>query len=333
MSQKQLIHVAIIGAGQLGSRHLQAMALTDIPLSLEIVDPNQEALNMAEQRYKEMPTNPLIEDITFHQNINDLYKMLDIVIVATTSKPRRSVIEQLLAQKRVKYLILEKVLFPKLNDYDEIQKLLLKDKVKAWVNCGRRMTSFYRNLKKIFQSEKSLVMAVSGTDWGLACNSIHFLDIYSFLSNQGQFESDIEQLDDSWIDSKRKGYIEFTGSLRIKSLKGSLLLTSYQSIGGGLRPVIISLQSENFYCVVNESAKVAKLFHLKENTWQWENLTVDIKYQSQTTQDIIKQIIQTSECYLPNYSQSAKLHKILLEGFLRHCNIFRKESSEICPIT
>lgn len=235
MSPKPLIHVAIIGAGQLGSRHLQAMTLTDTLLSLEIVDPVQESLSMAEKRYKEMPANSLIKDITFHKNIDDLYEMLDVVIIATTSKSRRLVIEQLLARKKVKYLILEKVLFPALNDYDEIQKLLLKHKVKAWVNCGRRMMSFYRNLKTIFQSENNLVMTVFGANWGLGCNSIHFLDLYAFLSNQNQFETDIETLDDHWIDSKRSGYIEFTGSLRIKSLKGSLLLTSYpNNVGGGV---------------------------------------------------------------------------------------------------
>lgn len=102
MSPKPLIHVAIIGADQLGSRHLQAMTLTDIPLSLEIVDPVQESLSMAEKRYKEMPANSLIKDITFHKNIDDLYEMLDIVIIATTSKSRRSVIEQLLARKKGK---------------------------------------------------------------------------------------------------------------------------------------------------------------------------------------------------------------------------------------
>lgn len=234
MSQKPLIHIAIIGAGQLGSRHLQAMTLTNIPLSLEIVDPNQESLNTAEKRYKEMPPNPLIKNITFHKDINDLYSTLDVVIVSTTSKCRHLVIEQLFAQKQVKYLILEKVLFPKLNDYDEVQKLLLKHKVKAWVNCGRRMMSFYRNLKDILQTEKNFVMTVSGTNWGLACNSIHFLDIYAFLSNQDQFKFDIEYLDDNWINSKRSGYIEFTGSFRIKSNKGSLLLISYPNTAGGV---------------------------------------------------------------------------------------------------
>ena len=99
------------------------MTLTDIPLSLEIVDTVQESLSMAEKHYKEMPANSLIKDIAFYQNIDDLYEMLDVVIIATTSKSRRLVIEQLLARKKVQYLILEKVLFPALNDYDEIQKL------------------------------------------------------------------------------------------------------------------------------------------------------------------------------------------------------------------
>ena len=246
MRYMSLTKVAIIGAGQLGSRHLQAMALTDIPLSLEVVDPSQESLDTAETRYREVPINPLIEGINFYKKISDLNSNLDIAIIATTSKMRRAVIEQLLEEKSVKYLILEKFLFPDLKDYDTVQKLLLKHKVKAWVNCGRRSVSFYRDLKKIFQSEKNFDMTVSGTKWGLGCNSIHFLDIYAFMSNQNRFETDREYLDKNLIDSKRSGYIEFTGTLRIKSSKGVLLLVSYANKDGGGRPVIITLQSENF---------------------------------------------------------------------------------------
>ena len=38
-----MINVALIGAGQLGSRHLQALALSEIPMNIEVVDPFVES--------------------------------------------------------------------------------------------------------------------------------------------------------------------------------------------------------------------------------------------------------------------------------------------------
>ena len=39
--------IAIIGAGQLGSRHLQALVAVDFPLTVQVVDPSNEALKIA----------------------------------------------------------------------------------------------------------------------------------------------------------------------------------------------------------------------------------------------------------------------------------------------
>ena len=58
-----------------------------------------------------------------------------------------------------------------------------------------------------------------------------------------------------------------------------------------------------------------------------------MKYQSQVTQNLVKEIIETGECELPTYEISAKLHRPMLEGFLQHLNSFSKESVEECPIT
>ena len=221
------IRVVIVGAGQLGSRHLQALALTKLPLTVEVMDVSAESLTVAEARWHEMPTNPLVSGVKFVRSIDELTPEIDVAIVATGSMGRLAVTKQLLETKRVKYMILEKFLFPRLSDFDEAQRLIDAAGVKVFVNCGRRRRKFYNRMRELFRGEKKFFMSVSGANWGLGCNAIHMLDLYSFLSDQKIFSSDIEYLDADHIDSKRKGYIEFTGSLRVKSPKGTLLLTSY----------------------------------------------------------------------------------------------------------
>ena len=193
MQEKVVVSVAIIGGGgNLGSRHLQALALTQIPLTVEVVDVSDKFLDVAKERWNQMPQNSLVQSINFYKNIEDLKSDLDVVIVATSSLPRRSIVEKLLETKNVKYLVLEKVLFPKLSDYDAVQRLLAEKNVKTFVNCGRRNTFFYKQMRELFKSEKHVSMHASAVDLGLGCNTIHFLDTYCFISDQKNFESDIE---------------------------------------------------------------------------------------------------------------------------------------------
>ncbi len=46
-----MFNVAIIGAGQLGSRHLQGLKLSSSPLSITVMDSNDESLRVAKERY------------------------------------------------------------------------------------------------------------------------------------------------------------------------------------------------------------------------------------------------------------------------------------------
>ena len=50
MNQSKPAKIAVIGSGQIGSRHLQAMALSEIPLAVEVSDPSQNSLDTAKNR-------------------------------------------------------------------------------------------------------------------------------------------------------------------------------------------------------------------------------------------------------------------------------------------
>ena len=43
--------VAIIGAGQLGSRHLQGLKVAASPLEITVMDSNEDSLKVAKERY------------------------------------------------------------------------------------------------------------------------------------------------------------------------------------------------------------------------------------------------------------------------------------------
>ena len=49
--------IAVIGAGQLGSRHLQGLKLSKLKSDIWVVDNNSNSLQIAQQRYEEGEVN------------------------------------------------------------------------------------------------------------------------------------------------------------------------------------------------------------------------------------------------------------------------------------
>lgn len=321
--------VAIIGAGNLGSRHLQAMALTKRPTEVVVIDPSKKSLEIARGRWGEMLPNPLIRNCKFYSGMEGLPSEIDVAIVATSSGPRRQVLEELISISKVKYLILEKFLFQNLEDFEAVGHLLKDRGILAYVNCGRREVEFYRKLHNALANEQRISMSVMGGDWGIGCNSIHMLDIYAFLTRQEEFKGDGLNLDDGAIDSKRKGYIEFTGELDVNSCKGRLSMISYV----GERPMSIVIDSDNFHIDIDEKNQLARILRKDGGEWTWEMCDVKLPFQSSVTQKLVQDLIEKGECGLTTYDESTRLHRVLLEVFLEHLSKGKKERCFTCPVT
>jgi len=136
--------IGLIGAGQLGSRHLQGLIHSENRLRIYVIDQSDEALATARIRFKEASDKNTDTkfNVSFHNKLDDLPAELDLVIIATTAEVRRIVVEDLLTNHQVKYLLLEKIVFQKVADFTAVNDLLNKTGVKAWVNCARRMYPF-----------------------------------------------------------------------------------------------------------------------------------------------------------------------------------------------
>jgi hypothetical protein len=322
-----MFNIAIIGAGQLGSRHLQGLKKITLEVAIFIVDPDQNSLNTSRERYNQVQGNPLIESISYLKDISFLPNVLDIVIVATGSKPRASIIQLLLGNKKVKYLILEKFLFPSVHEYQEIANLLEQKQVKTWVNCSRRMFSFYRELKELLSGYKYLKYSIIGTNWGLACNAIHFLDHFAMLMEHNEFSIDV-LLESEIIESKRKDYIEFTGTIKGSFNNSEFVFTSKQGTEAHCK---MEIKTDKYFIEVDESVGIIDIKYL--NTNEIISKQVHIPYQSELTNIMVEQILKTGESDLTEYSESAKLHLQFLIPVVDFYNKITGNKSDMCPIT
>jgi predicted dehydrogenase len=315
-----LSRVIVIGAGKIGSRHLQSLAKSKLPLALEI----------SRKRFDEYTTRRKDERPGYCLDLSDVNAEFDVGIVATNSDVRRSVIEELLRRSRVKYLIIEKVAFQNSDDFLAIIRLLKSKGVKAWVNLPRRVIPFYQNLKMAIKPHEQVYYTVQGGEWGLACNAIHFIDCLCYLIEETDYEVMCHYLDEGFKESKRTGFVEFTGSLYFHFENGSELTLMSQN--GTDAPPLTMIQTKAAQYIVQEEKGVGWA-SMKETGWELKKITFRWPYQSELTNKMVEEVILTGRCGLPSIEESYLIHKPLLNSFIDRLEKVTGKKYSSCPIT
>ena len=321
--------IVIIGAGQLGSRHLQGIAQSSFDISIEVVEPFDTSRKTAEERYYQIEDRKKVSHIEFYNSIDQLSNNIDLVIVATSSDVRSKVVEELLIKKNVENLVLEKVLFQTIEEYFTIEKLLNKTNTRCWVNHPRRMFPIYNDLKLKLQKAKEVSYNFQGGDWGLGCNGLHFIDHLSYLVDSSEISINTESLNNIVYDSKRKGFIEFNGLLTGQLGNHHFSLYSNENFS----PSVHTIVSDVLIADIDESKGEISLSQ-KSNNWELETIKTKIVYfQSELSNILLEDILINDNCYLPTYKEAMNLHIPYIEAFLKHMNKINGLDNKICPIT
>lgn len=314
--------VAIIGAGQLGSRHLQGLKGAASPLAITVMDSSVESLKMSKERYDSISAVGE-KSINYVTTMNDLPAELDIVIIATGSKPRAAIIKSLLDHSSVQFLVLEKVLFPTLSDYDDISRLLKEKKVRCWVNCPRRMFGMFKQISETINTSIPVYMTYAGDNWGLCCNAIHMIDIFMYLTGEKTFAVETKWLNSDIEESKRSGYIEMTGTLKVTTEKGNELTLISENNFTGEKNFLIE-NGDNLYSIFE-----GKGFKLNNREYEYA-----MPYQSQLTGLLVDELLKTGGCSLSPFELSVSYHKPFIKAMLAKYNELKENSNnKLLPIT
>ena len=311
-----MFNIKLIGAGQLGSRHLQALASISYPLDIEVIDPSDISRGLAKDRYELVAKNSS-HKVSFKASL-DSNIPTDLAIIATNSDVRRDAIEELLNVSDTKFLILEKLLFNKFFQYRDVENILLEKKVKAWVNCPMRIMPTYESIRSSM-TKGPFFYRVTGSKFGLVTNAIHYIDHLAYLCGCNDFHLDISGLEPSYIESKRPGFIELNGVLRAKFFDGSVCeIICYPD---GNAPIIVEIFNDKYRYIVRESEQ--KLWKSSYDThWDWVVAPAPIPYQSQITNLVVDSIFASGTCGLTDYLSSSKYHLQLLGPLKEHLSLY-----------
>lgn len=319
---------AIIGAGQIGSRHLQALTRLQSPLRIFVVDPSQQALQRSQLQFEELYGKSDTHEISYETSHQALPPELDLAIVATVAAHRMSALTATLSQCQVKQLILEKFLFQSLAEYSLASERLLQNSVQTWVNCPRRIWPIYQRLRDQLTGSK-VHYHVTGSQWGLGCNAIHFIDHLAFLTGDNHYSIQDASLEVE-PSPKRQGTIEFTGSLLGKFEQGSTFeITSLAKPG---HPIEVSIIADEVEFHINETKGTGWSRDLAP-TLERVDLDFKIPYVSETGAIACQDILSHGNCDLTTYEDSVALHTPLLQTFLKYYQTQIDETATACPIT
>ncbi|WP_116472413.1 Gfo/Idh/MocA family oxidoreductase [Zobellella maritima] len=319
-------NIMLIGAGQLGSRHLQGMLLSHHELNIVVVDPFSDSLVVAEERASQVsPAHPQtrISYVTAIPNLN-----VDICIIATAAHIRAQVTEELLTKCQVRHIIFEKVLFQKEPEYQAVVNLLDNNDTQGWVNCPRRLYPTYRQIKSMLaSSDAALQMKVSGSSWGMACNSIHFIDLFSYLVEVPEYNICLSNLDEKILSSKRAGFYEVTGELKMLAGEHELIIKCGQDDSVAIK---VEIKSGNQSFIIDETAGVWFVSLSEGEHEEKEHMPT---YQSQLTGQNIDELLEHNKSSLTTFHDSVRIHIPFIRSLQAHMSNSMGIVLNSCPIT
>jgi hypothetical protein len=318
--------ILIVGAGQLGSRHLQGLAKCTNSLSIFVVDVNPKALQLAQQRWLEVVSEYVADkEVSFHTDLSQCSNDVDLVIVATTARKRVQLVSLIKEHVTARFWILEKVLAQSVVELDQLL-VLMGTGCKVWVNTPRRMLPWHKLIRDRFTKQSPLHLRVTGKVWGLACNAIHFLDMLTWFSGESLSQISTEGLSSKWLEAKRPGNWEIMGKL------------TAQFSGGSTATLIVEEGDPMDLCYQ---------FEIDDRSFKWlideENgcavrsdgvsIAGRLPFQSEVTPLLVDEILTTGKCELPSLSISVEVHRVFLGAMLDHWRNTMNSTETSVPIT
>jgi len=317
--------ITLVGCGNIGSRHLQGLVKVQYPLDITIIDPNKNSQSLAKSRLEEVHFDKSKFNLVWDESTSDSGPS-DLVILATPSPKRVDLVKSLLESGNRRFLV-EKMACQSEDEYSKLLLMTRKYNAKIWVNTPRRSFRSYQELKKKVQNCKLLHMIVNAGNIGLGSNAIHFIDLFSWFTEDPKVILEGDYLFNQIFPNKHgTEFVEFAGTIIGHNKNGSKILLNFLPIND--HPLTVSFFGKDLTLIVDESNE--KIYDLKNPK---SELTFETEFQSSLTTRIADDIFTEDNCKLPSLEDSYIAHKELFRIFNNHIKKLTNERKMLCPIT
>ncbi|MAC42251.1 MAG: hypothetical protein CMJ05_10770 [Pelagibacterales bacterium] len=304
-------NILLVGYGNIGKRYLEGILKSQLNITVLIIDNNID--EEFEDKFKDLKNKNL-----HFSNSYKKFKKLDInlLINTTYATGRLDLIKSYCNYFNVKNLILEKVVENNLENIKEFKKLKLDN---CWVNTFLRTLDVFKEIKN--KSNGKIKMKVSGGNWGLLCNTIHYIDLLAFISESSPEKILKQDFHGKFIRAKRKGFLEIYGSFQILYKDESIL-------------DLECIDSDQELKIEYERGSYKYNYNLISGVFENNNQSriIKVPYQSDMTTDLINNILIHQKCELTNLEDSLKFHEFFLKfiiDFKNHIDNLKSTSINI----
>jgi len=319
-------NIILVGCGNIGSRHLQALVKLHTSIDIHVVEMSKKSKNLAKLRLNEIKFNKKNHQIFWYSSINKIKKIGDLTIIATLSQGRVTLIMNLLKMGHKKFLI-EKPVCQSKQEFDKLLKHMKFFNATGWVNTNRRYFESYKKIKHNLRNAKFVNVNVFSESSGLGTNAIHFIDLFSWLLNDSKIKLNGEFLFPKLFSNKRgKQFKEFYGTLIGSGKNNSSLILTFLPSKNESIFVAISTNISNY--VIDELGQHA--FEIGKSNQKFK---FKFEHASQLTTRIVQDILEKNTSFLPKLDESYIPHVELFRVFNLHIKKQLKRQVTLCPIT
>ena len=310
-----IYNILILGCGNLGKRYLEGIIKSKLNLNIYLVETDSNTYSNLNKNISNLNTE---HKIFIFKSIHQLkQKYFNLLINSTPASGRFKLIEKCILKFKIDNLILEKVLENNIDELKKFEGLRLKN---CWVNTFLRTLKIFRDIKNL--ENKYIRMEVKGGNWGLLCNAIHYIDLVSWLIDKEPEEILTKKLSQNLIKSKRKGFVEIYGKLKVKYDVFTELELICDNSNKDLEILFESNIIKFKYNLINGKFESVN----KEGLYK-------IPYQSEMSKDLIENILIKNYCNLTEIDESIKLHQIFISKIVNFSNSIKAENLNYIPIT
>ena len=276
--------ICVIGVGNIGMRYVQGITKKFPDAQLFLVD--------APVRLQELEKLN-IGNVKLFTSLGDIHESIDLCVVSTSCEPRLAIYKQCL-DLNPRYIILEKYLFKSREEFEECLSLT---RVPTFVNQWMYGSTTFDCL---FEEEARSVQLV-GSDWGLACNAVHWIDVFKRLMNITHLQVSSETTISKVFPSKRAGYEEIYGELVFEDRDSEKI---FRLVDHG----------DNSLAGWQEIRVDDRVYHFNfTRITQDEKALSQFPYFSDLIGDITGEIIDKGSCHLPLLEESISQHLLIEE--------------------
>lgn len=316
-------NILLVGLGNIGKRYLEGIVKVNFVRSIYIIEKKKTLIDKFKTNYADKyPSKKFFLTNSIEKiSCSDFF----VTFICTTAVKRYELLLSIKSKINSSFYIIEKVLAQSEKELMDIKKLF-KNHAGAWISSPRRSMAWYKDIKNYVYEQKNLNFTVDGYNWGMACNSIHFIDLVSWTTGEKIVDIDISGLNKLWIKSKRKGFWEITGVMKVIFSNQVSLTMKCKSDGLNVKSYNIFIINKNLSLEINEQEGLAKLNNCKK-------INGSFLYLSNIIPEMIKNLFKNGDCDWIKLDESINMHQKLINSLTSHWNENSNHLSEVLPIT